>query len=159
MQSYAFSLWRRLIERFKLEYTGLGNVPHPSVGTEIQMTTDVDALLREPRGVSNTEAATAAQATVRVTNTVPAGKRWYVYAINHARTSGDNTFSRVVLRDSSRGLDITISTFAAGTSNQERLEMPYPMDAGDTIGVLMDGAGVAASNIRGLLWVEEEDAF
>jgi len=155
--SRQLAVWRRLYTRYTLEPAPAS--VSPDVSKTIQPVTQADDLLREPRGFEGTETAPAGDNTNFVVATVPDGKRWTLQSIDIRRTTGDNTMSRFLLGDTSRGLAILILLFTAGTSQQLRLEQPYRLDQGDTIRVLTDGAGVSASDFRAQLWIEEEDAF
>lgn len=154
-----FDLWRRLYTRFLIEPFPAGDAV-PAVSTLIVPVTQADELLSEPRGFEETTEASAALAANLSIATVPAGNRWRLQTINVLRTSGDNTFSRFLIQDASRGgLSIAIDTFASVTGATLRLDTIIRMDEGDAVRILMDGAGVAASNMRVQLWLEEEAAF
>ena len=156
--SKRFDIWRRLYTRFLIEpFPAEG--ASPAVSTLVTPITDADELLRQPTGFELTTQSPATDATPFTVAQVPAGRRWNLQTINVTRTTGDNTFSRIIIGDDSALVSVILEIFTGTNGRTLLLPSMIRMDEGDTVRVQMDGVGVAASNIRALLWLEEEDAF
>lgn len=156
--SKRFDVWSRLYDRYSLEPNPLLK-SQASVGLTIIPVTQADELLKQPRSFTETTEASATLNANLALATVPQGRRWGLLTFNVARLTGDNTFSRIQLFDASQGVTVILTEFSASTSENLRLEVPYRLDEGDLVTVLMDGAGSSASNIRLVMWLEDEAAF
>ena len=133
----------------------------PQLAGIVIPTVSVDAVMRLAKAVNQGGVSTGTGGTGNYNIlTVPAAKRWHVYSFDLRQTSGDNTYSRVNLRDATTTVIHPFaypSTVTAYTSGL--LGTPLILDSGDSIQVLGDGAGTAASQVAGTAWVLEEDSF
>ena len=155
--SRVFELWQRLYSRFRIEPLPAGEVDAPGVGMVVSPVTDADALLRVPGLKAFT--LTAAPVGLNTLFTVPEGKRWHLFSVHAAQTSGDRLLDQLRIGDTSAAstMRIAIQT-AAAEIMYEKAGLPYVLDQLDTIAINL-GGGTTDGNWDGRAWVEEEDAF
>lgn len=156
----AFQIYSRLYKRFLLEPAPAGTGPSPQLETTIQPITNVDELLRTPKGEGHDSGTIGIGSSASFAiATVPAGKRWMLYWVFTTRLTGDNLTDAYQFNDVSENLLVTYELFTAVANNNREFNNPIPMDEGDSLQVSMSGAGSSTSTIRGRVWVVEEDAF
>jgi len=128
----------------------------PDVSKTIVPITNADELLRRPRGFVETYAINGVGA--KDLATVPVGLRWRLFSIDFGLDTGTWTFTTLMVRDSSLGLNVILDSFAAATSRTLLLPAVITLEAGDQVMAGIDSHSVAG-NSTATLWLEEEDTF
>lgn len=152
-KSNKFEAIKRLTSRYKL-IEGQ-NVPLKVNDEYIQPITNTDELLKSFK-VHN-ETGTMTNTGNKTVATVPAGKRWRIYAINVRSTSGTWTMSSLKLGDTSIGQACTIYQ-PASSANHFELMNELILDETDTVQVYVDALSVSGDYAASIL-VAEEDAY
>lgn len=119
---------------------------------------DVAPVLRQSRVLDAEATATAGQSGNLWVHTVPNGERWHLVIVRAVRRSGDNTFGHIVMASQASGYQIYLTPTSGGlTDLYIRFEVPIPLEEGDTLGVVLDGAGTTDSvvGMAILYWREQ----
>lgn len=119
--------------------------------------TDVDALLKETKGVSG--AVTTTGDGNHYIHTVPDGKRWTWHAYNaYVNTSANADIDRIIVYDLDAGVAVPFIEFTDADYYRELLAHPLVLEEGHQIGVRVQNR-TGATDVTMDIWIEEEDAF
>lgn len=146
-----YTAWSRLYSRYKLEPWPVQTLPPPNMLPTIQPVTNFDQLLRTPYNKTATADISAGAGTYVAMLTVPAGKRWWLFAWWRENTSANST---VILNVA--GVELPVSSL--GTSATISGNVYYVLDEGDSIGLDSTGNGGDSSR-RLIAHYEQESAY
>jgi len=152
-----FDLWRRLYTRFLIEPYPVEPGEGPGILTEIVPVTSADELLKAYGNRAGVSASYNANGQVELIR-VPDGERWTVYLIDIRRASGNRTFDRLLIADSSTGNATVFDDFTTTAEQWTQLRQPIVLEETDHLDINADaGSTATVHNIS--VWVAVEAAF
>lgn len=148
-------LWKRLATRFKARIAGEEDEGYPVILDTLQPVTDFDELAKEQIIAIQTMPISGVGSVLYWT--VPKGERWTLKVLRVAQSTGDYTFTQVLL--ASAVGSIPILQVSASTDELTMFEgQEIVAIEGWTISVYFD-AGTSPGNVTARLLYDKEDAF
>ena len=156
LNSDLFAAFARLGKRLRLKQE---SDAVPAVSSIVMPITNMDDLIGIIKQVQQTITTTGG-GQVQVFVTVPAGKRWKVWAFYMARDGGDRNLNWVYISMGAAGAErVNLDSFtAAATYVSGILAQPITLDQGQALLANVTG-GTTDGDYTTYLWITEEDAF
>jgi len=147
----------RLVARFSLSEVPTVKIPY-IIPKWITPITNIDALLRTPKAVSDGEQTPTGTGYITML-TVPDGKRWWLYSYKLYRSTGAAELTNQEnLYDSSEAQNHGLGSYTPAAGRSYEFNTPIPLDEGDYISTNVSTHN-AGDKLTMTAWVEEEDAY